>query len=82
MWQDNPKTLSFSVLQILFLIIYAEGVGIEPLCADVAHLVENGERMVLVHGGSHETNVISEQLGKPPRFATTMAKISSVSRSV
>ena len=51
----------------------AEGVGIEPLCADVAHLVENGVPMVLVHGGSHETNVISEQLGKPPRFVTSVS---------
>jgi acetylglutamate/LysW-gamma-L-alpha-aminoadipate kinase len=48
-----------------------EGLGIEPLCADVARLLRNGERMVLVHGGSHETNVISEQLGKPPRFVTS-----------
>ncbi|MDH7486430.1 MAG: [LysW]-aminoadipate kinase [Anaerolineae bacterium] len=45
-----------------------EGLGIESLCADVANLIGNGEQMVLVHGGSHETNVISEKLGHPPRF--------------
>jgi acetylglutamate/LysW-gamma-L-alpha-aminoadipate kinase len=48
-----------------------EGLGIEPLCADVAHLVENDKQMVLVHGGSHQTNVISEKLGHPPRFVTS-----------
>lgn len=50
-----------------------EGLGIEPLCADVADLVGNGEQMVLVHGGSHQTNVISEKLGKPPRFVTSVS---------
>ena len=50
-----------------------EGLGIEPLCADVAHLVGGGQQMVLVHGGSHQTNVISEQLGKPPRFVTSVS---------
>ena len=50
-----------------------EGLGIETLCADVANLIRNGEQVVLVHGGSHETNVISEQLGKPPRFVTSVS---------
>jgi acetylglutamate/LysW-gamma-L-alpha-aminoadipate kinase len=27
----------------------------------------------LVHGGSHETNVISEKLGHPPRFVTSVS---------
>ena len=47
------------------------GLDMEAVCADVANLVKNGERIVLVHGGSHETNVISEKLGKPPRFVTS-----------
>ncbi|MCD6553802.1 MAG: [LysW]-aminoadipate kinase [Anaerolineae bacterium] len=50
-----------------------EGLGIEPLCADVAHLIGNGEQVVLVHGGSHRTNVISEKLGHPPRFVTSVS---------
>jgi len=51
----------------------AEGLGIEPLCADVAQMIENGAEMVIVHGGSHQTNVISEKLGKPPRFITSVS---------
>ena len=51
----------------------AEGLNLSPLCADVAHLIQNGQPVVLVHGGSHQTNVISEQLGKPPRFVTSVS---------
>jgi acetylglutamate/LysW-gamma-L-alpha-aminoadipate kinase len=48
-----------------------QGVDINATCADVAHLVGEGDSMVLIHGGSHETNVISERLGKPPRFVVS-----------
>jgi acetylglutamate/LysW-gamma-L-alpha-aminoadipate kinase len=51
----------------------AEGLGSERLCADVARLVKGGEQIVLVHGGSHDTNVISERLGRPPRFVTSVS---------
>lgn len=47
--------------------------GIDPtaLCADIAALWHAGETIVLVHGGSDETNRLAEQLGHPPRFVTT-----------
>jgi acetylglutamate/LysW-gamma-L-alpha-aminoadipate kinase len=50
-----------------------EGLDMEAVCADVAELVTQGEQVVLVHGGSHETNVISEKLGHPPRFVTSIS---------
>lgn len=50
-----------------------EGLEIGPLCADVLRLLEDGERVVLVHGGSHETNVISEKMGCPSRFVTSVS---------
>ncbi len=55
------------------------GSGIEylPLCRDVAELWKGGLRMVLVHGGSHETNLLSERLGKPPRFVTSVSGVES-----
>lgn len=51
------------------------GVGLdtEAVCTDVADLVQKGEKIVLVHGGSHETNTISEKLGHPPRFVTSVS---------
>ncbi|MCP4535900.1 MAG: [LysW]-aminoadipate kinase [Chloroflexi bacterium] len=54
-----------------------EGLDMETVCADVAELVTRGEQVVLVHGGSHETNVISEKLGHPPRFVTSVSGHSS-----
>jgi len=55
------------------------GVGIdyEALCADIAALSRSGQRLVLVHGGSHETNMLGERLGHPPRFVTSPSGYSS-----
>lgn len=49
------------------------GAGIDStaLCADIADIWAAGRRLVLVHGGSHETNTLAEQLGHPPRFVTS-----------
>lgn len=54
-----------------------EGIGFDALCADVAELVKRKVELVLVHGGSHETNVISTALGKPPRFVTSVSGFQS-----
>jgi acetylglutamate/LysW-gamma-L-alpha-aminoadipate kinase len=54
-----------------------QGVNAESVCADVAELVQQGEQVVLVHGGSHETSVIAEKLGHPPRFVTSPSGHSS-----
>ncbi len=62
------------------IIVKAGGNGsldMEAVCADVAALVEQGEQVVLVHGGSHETNIVSEQLGHPPQFVQTVSGHSS-----
>jgi acetylglutamate/LysW-gamma-L-alpha-aminoadipate kinase len=56
------------------IIVKAGGNGsldIDAVCRDVAALVAEGEQVVLVHGGSHETTRISEKLGHPPRFVTS-----------
>jgi acetylglutamate/LysW-gamma-L-alpha-aminoadipate kinase len=47
------------------------GINYDLVCDDVATLVKDGHRLVLVHGGSDETNRISTQLGKPPRILTS-----------
>jgi [amino group carrier protein]-L-2-aminoadipate 6-kinase len=51
----------------------AAGVSAETLCKNVAELVQQGQRLVLVHGGSDETNRLAEQLGHPPRFVTSVS---------
>lgn len=55
----------------------AEGVNLNSICADAATLIREGQRIVLVHGGSAETNQISTRLGKPPRFVTNEAGFTS-----
>jgi acetylglutamate/LysW-gamma-L-alpha-aminoadipate kinase len=54
-----------------------EGLDMQAVAADVAEIVKQGKQVVLVHGGSHETNVISEALGHPPRFVTSTSGHSS-----
>ena len=44
-----------------------QGIDLAPIIEEVAQLVRGGARIVLVHGGSHETNLLSERLGHPPR---------------
>lgn len=55
----------------------AEGIGPQHACEDVARLVARGERVVVVHGGSHETNTLSRRLGVEPRFITSPSGHSS-----
>jgi acetylglutamate/LysW-gamma-L-alpha-aminoadipate kinase len=43
------------------------GVDRDAVAADLAALATAGERIVLVHGASHETDRLSEQLGHPAR---------------
>ena len=51
----------------------SKGTDYRAICADVADRVRAGEQIVLVHGGSHETNVLSEALGRPPQFVTSVS---------
>lgn len=53
------------------------GVDLDAVCADIAELVKRGERVVLVHGASDETNKLSNQLGKPPRYVTSVSGVES-----
>jgi acetylglutamate/LysW-gamma-L-alpha-aminoadipate kinase len=54
-----------------------KGIPIEAVCQDVKALVERGERLILVHGASHATNLLSTTLGKPPRFVTSISGVES-----
>ena len=47
------------------------GIDYDAVCADIAALWKQGQRLVLVHGGSGETNRIAEALGHPPKFVTS-----------
>jgi acetylglutamate/LysW-gamma-L-alpha-aminoadipate kinase len=45
----------------------------DAVCADVAALHRTGQQLVLVHGGSYQTNVVAQQLGHPPQFVTSVS---------
>ena len=55
----------------------SEGIRLPEVCRDVASVVKEGQRLVLVHGGSHRTNVVAKQLGHPPRFVTSVSGYTS-----
>ncbi len=53
------------------------GMNYAALCADLTALHKVGKRIILVHGGSDETNQLAERLGHPPRFVTSPSGFSS-----
>jgi len=48
-----------------------EGVDFSAICQDAARLLGQGQRLVLVHGGSAEANQLGEAVGYPARFITS-----------
>jgi acetylglutamate/LysW-gamma-L-alpha-aminoadipate kinase len=55
----------------------SEGIDLGAVCQDFASLHNEGQRLVLVHGGSHRTNVVAEMLGHPPQFVTSVSGYTS-----
>ncbi len=55
----------------------ASGIDDEPLLDDIASLRGQGEDIILVHGGSDETNEVATKLGHPPRFVTSVSGFES-----
>ena len=49
----------------------------DALCDDIAARRRAGEQIVLVHGGSDETNRLGTALGRPPRFVTSVSGFTS-----
>lgn len=53
------------------------GIDLDRFADDVAACVSDGLRLVVVHGGSAETNRVAEALGHPPRFVTSPSGFTS-----
>ena len=51
----------------------SEGTDFGAICAELAERIAAGEQFVVVHGGSKETNQLSDALGHPPRFVTSVS---------
>jgi len=50
-----------------------KGINYEAVTSDLAELHAAGQKIILVHGGSYETNLLSEKLGHPPKFVTSVS---------
>lgn len=48
-----------------------EGVDFSAICADAGEILKQGQKLVLVHGGSAEANALGEAVGTPPKFITS-----------
>jgi [amino group carrier protein]-L-2-aminoadipate/L-glutamate 6-kinase len=48
-----------------------EGVDFSAICIDAAELLQQGRRLVFVHGGSAEASSLGESLGTPPKMITS-----------
>jgi acetylglutamate/LysW-gamma-L-alpha-aminoadipate kinase len=48
-----------------------QGVDFSAICNDAAELLSQGKRLVFVHGGSAEANLLGESLGSPPKMITS-----------
>ena len=55
----------------------ADGIDLDAFARDIAALTAQGERLVVVHGGSAETNRVATALGRPPRFVTSPTGMTS-----
>lgn len=54
-----------------------QGVDFSKICADAVELLNQGQKLVFVHGGSAEANALGTALGTPPRFITSPSGYSS-----
>ncbi len=55
----------------------SEGIDPRAVCRDIASLIQEGQRLVFVHGGSHRTNEVASALGHPPQFVTSVSGYTS-----
>lgn len=55
----------------------SKGIDDAPLLDDISQLIKSGKEVLLVHGGSEETNQVAEALGHPPKFVTSVSGFES-----
>ena len=62
---------------IILKIGGSEGIDYDLIADDVAALVQERQPLIVIHGGSSLTNKVSEQLGHPPEFVTSVSGFTS-----
>ncbi|GGR04796.1 putative acetylglutamate kinase-like protein [Deinococcus ruber] len=66
---DHPQAQAGEM--VIVKVGGSAGIDYDAVCADIAALWKAGQRLILVHGGSGETNRVAEALGHPPKFVTS-----------
>jgi acetylglutamate/LysW-gamma-L-alpha-aminoadipate kinase len=46
----------------------ARDIQLRPICEDIAAMIAQGQRIVLVHGGSERANQLANEMGHPPQY--------------
>jgi acetylglutamate/LysW-gamma-L-alpha-aminoadipate kinase len=46
----------------------ARDIQLTPICEDIAAMIAQGHRIVLVHGGSERANQLANEMGHPPQY--------------
>lgn len=54
-----------------------EGLDFSSICSDIQTIMQKDRDIILVHGGSAETNHLAEKLGYPPKFITSPSSFTS-----
>lgn len=54
-----------------------DGVDLSVICEEMAALVKQGQKYVVVHGGSKDANLLGEALNIPPQFITSPSGFTS-----
>jgi len=60
-----------SVVEVVLKVGGSAGIDLDAVADDIASVWHAGQRLVVVHGGSAETNRVATALGRPPRFVTS-----------
>ncbi|MDX2148795.1 MAG: [LysW]-aminoadipate kinase [Planctomycetota bacterium] len=68
---SNPSSSTGSLRPLVVKIGGSEGVDRAAVCTDIAAIVRGGQPVVVVHGGSHDTNQLCQRLGIPVRTITS-----------
>lgn len=55
------------------MLVVKIGGAIGTVFENLAEDLKNYDDYILVHGGSHEMNILSEKLGTPPKFVTSVS---------
>jgi acetylglutamate/LysW-gamma-L-alpha-aminoadipate kinase len=73
----EPSKIDISMSTIVVKLGGTQGVDFSAICTDAAGLLMQGQKLVLVHGGSAEASALGLALGYPPRFIVSPSGFSS-----